>query len=78
MLCEPAFWYHISMVRRKGDSSPLAERGSPEKPPAATYQACIHSYSGFGKVAGDAALSAYAELYGRLQRKLFAEMVAGR
>ena len=56
----------------------MAERGSPEKHPAATYQACIHSYSGVGKVAGDAALPAYAELYGRLQRKLFAEMVTGR
>ena len=56
----------------------MAERGSPGKPPAATYQARIHSYSGVGKVAGDAALSAYAELYGRLQRKLFAEVAAGR
>ena len=75
---EPAFWYHISMVGRKGDSRPLAERGSPGKPPAATYQARIHSYSGVERAVGEAALSAYAGLYGRVQRKLFAEMAAGR
>ena len=56
----------------------MAERGSSGKPPAATYQARIHSYSGVGRAAGDAALSAYAGLYGRVQRKLFAEMAAGR
>ena len=30
------------------------------------------------RAAGDAALSAYAELYGRLQRKLFAQVAAGQ
>lgn len=66
------------MVRGKGDSRPLAERGSPGKPPTATYQTRIHSYSGVGRAALDAALSACAGLYGRVQRRLFSEMAAGR
>ena len=47
-------------------------------PPTATYQTRIRDYSGIEKAAGDAALSAYAGLYGRVQRKLFAEVMAGR
>ena len=66
------------MVRRKEDSRQLAERDSPRKAPTATYQARIHSYSDVERAALDAALSAYAELYGRVQRKLFSEMAAGR
>ena len=44
----------------------------------ATYQTRIADYAGVNRSAGDAALSACAELYGQVQRKLFAEMVAGR
>ena len=66
------------MVRRKGDSRPRAEKGTSRKPPRATYQARIHSYSGVERAALDAALSAYTGLYARVQRKLFAEMAAGR
>ena len=76
--CEPAFWYNGNMVPSKGDSRVLAERGVPGKPPTATYQTRIRHYSGVGKAAGDVALSAYAELYGRVQRKLFAQVAAGR
>ena len=43
-----------------------------------TYQTRIRGYSGVGRAAGDAALSAYAELFGRVQRKLFAQGAAGR
>ena len=43
-----------------------------------TYQARVCEYGGIDRVAGDAALSAYGELYGRVQRKLFAEVAAGR
>ena len=53
-------------------------RGVPDKPPVATYQTRIHAYSEVGRAAGDAALSACAELYGQVQRKLFAEVAAGR
>ena len=44
----------------------------------ATYQTRIADYAGVNRSAGDAALSACAELYGQVQRKLFAEMAAGR
>ena len=56
----------------------LAERGVPDKPPTATYQTRVRHYSRIERAVGDAALSAYAELYGRVQRKLFAQVAAGR
>ena len=43
----------------------------------ATYQTRVSGYVGTCHAAGDAALSAYAELYGKVERKLFARMVAG-
>ena len=43
-----------------------------------TYQTRIWEYAGIDRVAGDGALSAYGELYGRVQRRLFAEVSAGR
>ena len=66
------------MVRSKGDSRVLAEKGTSRKPPTATYQTRIRDYSGIERAAGDAALSAYAQLYGRVQRKLFAQVAAGQ
>ena len=44
----------------------------------ATCQTRIADYAGVNRSTGDAALSACAELYGQVQRKLFAEMAAGR
>ena len=44
----------------------------------ATYQTRVSVYAGVDRLAGDSALSAYAELYGRVQRKLFAQVAAGR
>ena len=43
-----------------------------------TYQTRICEYANVSRCHGDAALSAYAELYGRVERKLFAEVSAGR
>ena len=43
-----------------------------------TYQTRSAVYEGRDRGEGDAALAAYAELYGRVQRKLFADVVAGR
>ena len=43
-----------------------------------TYQTRICDYAGISRSHGDGALSAYAELYGRVERKLFAEVAAGR
>ena len=56
--------------RRKLASSP----GSP----MVTYQTRICDYGGMERSAGDGALSAYSELYGGVERKLFAEVAAGR
>ena len=59
----------------------MAERGvprKPRKPPTATYQTRIRDYSGLERKAGDAILLAYAELYGQVELKLFAEMASGR
>ena len=44
----------------------------------ATCQSRISEYVDIGRGAGDAALAAYAELYGRVERRLFANAVAGR
>ena len=43
-----------------------------------TYQTRVCEYAELERADGDAALSAYAELYGRVERKLFAEVAAGR
>ena len=66
------------MVRSKRGSRVLAKRGVPGKPPTATYQARVRNYPDAGRAAGDAALSAYAGLHGRVQHKLFAQVAAGR
>ena len=42
-----------------------------------TYQTRTADYAGLDRWAGDAVLAAYGELYGRVQRKLFAEVAAG-
>ena len=43
-----------------------------------TYQTRISDYGSVNRSVGDASLDAYSELYGRVQRKLFAEVGAGR
>ena len=43
-----------------------------------TYQTRVTVFRGMDRTAGDAALSAYGELYGRVERKLFAGFAAGR
>ena len=75
---KPAFWYPAAMVRRKRDSRSLTTSGSGSEPRTATYQTRISVYREVEREDGDAALSAYGELYGRVQRKLFAEVAAGR
>ena len=52
--------------------------GTGAEPRTATYQTRVSEYTGADRGAGDAALSAYAELYGRVERRLFAEVAAGR
>ena len=43
-----------------------------------SYQTRIAVYEGIDRSVGDAALSAYAALYGKVQHKLFADVAAGR
>ena len=43
-----------------------------------TYQTRVREYVGLERADGDAALSAYAGLYGQVERKLFAEVAAGK
>ena len=43
-----------------------------------TYQTRVSGYAGLDRSAGDAVLAAYGELYGRVRRKLSAEVAAGR
>ena len=43
-----------------------------------TFQTRVSAYAGLDRAAGDEALSAYGELYGRVQRKLFADVASGR
>ena len=77
-ISEPAFWYPVAMVlsKRNGRSSTRSDSGG--KRLTTTYQTRVREYSGVDREAGDAALSACAELYGRVERKLFAEVAAGR
>ena len=47
-------------------------------PEPGTYQTRISDYRDVDRLDGDATLAAYGELYGRVQRKLFAAFAAGR
>ena len=66
------------MAQRSRDHRASADLNPAQGPPAATYQTRVSSYVGLDRGAGDAALAAYAELYGQVQRKLFADVAAGR
>ena len=48
-----------------------------QEPLVSTYQTRISDYASVNRAAGDAALDAYAEPYGRVERKLFADVAAG-
>ena len=49
-----------------------------QEPRPGTYQTRVVDYSSMNRAAGDAALFAYAELYGRVEHKLFADVAADR
>ena len=75
---EPAFWYPVAMVLGRRNGQPSTRIGSAGRRLTATYHTRVIEYAGTDREAGDAALSAYADLYGRVERKLFAEVAAGR
>ena len=66
------------MGRDQGTHRQRHNLGSSRRSPVATYQTRICDYGVTERIDGDAALSAYAELYGRVERHLFAEVAAGR
>ena len=66
------------MTRRSGGHQASISLDAVQGPLVATYQTRISDYGDLVRAGGDAALSAYAVLYGKVQRKLFAEVAAGR
>ena len=66
------------MVRRSKGPPASAGLNPTQGPLVSTYQTRISEYGGMDRAVGDAALAAYAEIYGRVQRKLFADVAAGR
>ena len=65
------------MVLGKRDNRSTAGSGSAGKRLTATYHTRISEYADTDREAGNAALSAYGKLYGRVERRLFAEVAAG-
>ena len=65
------------MARRSRGHQTSAGLNPVQVPLVSTYQTRIADYGGRDRAVGDAALDAYAELYGRVQRKLFADVAAG-
>ena len=66
------------MARRSRCHQASAGLNPAQGPLVSTYQTGIADYGIVDRAVGDAALGAYAELYGRVERKLFAEVAAGR
>ena len=66
------------MTRRSRSHQASIGLDAAQGPLVATYQTRISDYGDMVRAGGDAALSAYAELYGRVQRKLFAAVAADR
>ena len=66
------------MVLGEGNSQSSAGISCAGKRLTATYHTRVREYAGTDRESGDAALSAYGELYGHVERRLFAEVAAGR
>ena len=65
------------MVRRNRGRSASTSLIPSHGPLVSTYQTRISDYGDIERAVGDSALAACAELYGRVQRKLFAAFAAG-
>ena len=72
------FCYHCSMARNKKRRRQSADSSEGYIPQTRSYQTRIAVYEGIDRAVGDAALSAYAALYAKVQHKLFADVAAGR
>ena len=66
------------MALSQGDSRAIARAGSSEPRLVATYQTRVRCYAAMERTDGNAALDAYADLFGQVERRLFAEVAAGR
>ena len=71
------FCYHCSMAHNRKRRRQSAWSSEGYIPQTRSYQTRIAGYEGIDRAVGDAALSAYAALYGEVQRKLFADVAAG-
>ena len=71
------FCYHCSMARNRKRRRQSAYSSEGSSPQTRSYQTRIAAYEGIDRSVGDAALSAYAALYGKVQHKLFAVVAAG-
>ena len=65
------------MTRRSEGHQASIGFDAAQGPLVATYQTRISDYGDMVRAGGDATLSAYAELYGQVQRRLFADVAAG-
>ena len=72
------FCYHCSMAHNQKRRRQSAYSSEGYLPQTRSYQTRIAAYEGIDRSVGDAALSAYAALYGKVQHKLFADVAAGR
>ena len=66
------------MTRRSEGHQASIGLNAAQGPLVATYQTRISDYGDMVRAGGDATLSAYAELYGQVQRRLFADVAAER
>ena len=73
---EHVFWYYRLMTAHQAKkSSPAPADGG--RGLSLTYETRIRHFGELDRRAGDDLLSAYAQLYGGIERKLFAETAAG-
>ena len=66
------------MIAHQGKGSSATSPVVARKDLPATYQTRICDFQGMDRNAGEELLSSYALLYGRIERRLFGEMAAGR
>ena len=71
------FCYHCRMARNRKRRRQSADSSEGYIAQTRSYQTRIAVYEGIDRAVGDAALSAYAALYGKVQHKLFADVAAG-
>ena len=72
------FCCHCSMAHNRKPRRQSADSSEGYLAQTRSYQTRIAAYEGIDRSVGDAALSAYAALYGKVQHKLFADVAAGR